>query len=283
MLMRGGTILLYGQDSITTVQSLDLFKIQSMVTSPHGLAQHLKFYEAETTFRCNFDHILVVGGQLTAELARRARLTMCPRLISYFGATECGSIASADARDVMEVPGAVGYVLPGSTVEIVDADENPLPRGQEGRLRLRTSDTEMAQGYVRDPDASAAAFRDGWFYSGDVGNLSSDNLLIVSGRAQTRLNIGGDKINPELIEDVIKSFPGISDAAAFSIADGLGIEQVQALVVLKSLIDEKALRDFCKARLQPVFVPIRYTPVSAIPRNEMGKIERPRLPEMANR
>ena len=70
MLMRGGMTMLYGDDATNTLQSLNLFAMQNMATSPYGLGEYLKFHEAEPSFHCNFDHILVAGGSLTKQLAR---------------------------------------------------------------------------------------------------------------------------------------------------------------------------------------------------------------------
>src|SRR5262249_6634595 len=80
MLMRGGMILCYGADAISTEQSLELFKVQNMVTTPRGLAEHLKLYE-NTPIRCYLDHILVVGGTLNKALAERAWARMSPHLL----------------------------------------------------------------------------------------------------------------------------------------------------------------------------------------------------------
>ena len=82
MLTRGGMVVLYGADAASTLQSLNLFAIQNMATSPHGLGEYLQFFESQPSFHCNFDHILVAGGQLTQKLAERAWARMCPELIS---------------------------------------------------------------------------------------------------------------------------------------------------------------------------------------------------------
>jgi fatty-acyl-CoA synthase len=193
MLMRGGMILFYGADAISTEQSLELFKVQNMVTTPLGLAEHLKFYE-NTPIRCYLDHILVVGGALNKELAERAWARMSPRLLSNYGATEVGSIATADARDLATL-GAAGYVQPGVSVESVDESGNPLGPDREGNIRIRSP--LIAEGYVGQPEATARAFRDGWFYPGDFGYLTAENLLVIAGRQETRLNVGGDKINQQ--------------------------------------------------------------------------------------
>ena len=105
--------MVYGEDGLSTLQSLNLFEMQNMATSPFGLAEYLKFFESEPSFHCNFDHILVAGGMLTKSLAERAWARMCPNLISLYGATEVGAIATADARVTTSVPGAVGIRLAG--------------------------------------------------------------------------------------------------------------------------------------------------------------------------
>jgi acyl-coenzyme A synthetase/AMP-(fatty) acid ligase len=177
MLMRGGMIFFYGADAISTEQSLELFKVQNMVTTPRGLAEHLKLYE-NTPIRCYLDHILVVGGTLTKELSIRTWARLCPHLLSSYGATEVGSIATADARDIVNVSGAAGYILPGVSVESVDESGNPLGPNREGNIRIRTP--FMAVGYVGQPDASARAFRDGWFYPGDYGHVTEEGLLVIT-------------------------------------------------------------------------------------------------------
>ena len=280
-LMRGGTILLHGNDVLETTMSFGLYKIQNMVTSPHGLEQHVKVYKTHTIFQCNFDHIVVAGGQLSKELADEARAYMSRHVISYYGATEAGSIASADSVTLTNVPGAVGYVLPGAEVEIVDGSERKISAGQEGILRVRTDN--LADGYFDDPEMTKQSFRHGFFYPGDLGYLAEGGLLAITGRAQTRLNIGGDKVNPKSIEVVVSSFPGISDAAVFSVANELGVEEVYALIVQSGSVDERALRTHCASRLQSIFVPARFISIERIPRTETGKIERGKLRDAAKR
>jgi acyl-coenzyme A synthetase/AMP-(fatty) acid ligase len=278
ILTRGGMVLVYGQDSPSTLQSLNLFEIENMVTSPFGLAEYLKFFESEPSFHCNFDHILVAGGMLTKRLAERAWARMCPNLISLYGATEVGAIATADARVTTSVAGAVGYILPDAHAEVVDQSGRTLPLGTEGLVRVRTD--QGATCYYGDPVASSAMFRDGWFYPGDYGYVSEERLLVITGRQETRLNLGGDKVNPETIESVLTAFPGVNDAAVLTMPNAFGIEEIYALITSLPGLDDGALRAHCQARLQRTFVPVRFITVDRIPRNESGKIERKRLVEV---
>ncbi len=279
MLSRGGMVMLYGEDGIGTLQSLNLFKIQNMVTSPFGLAEYLKFFESQPTFHCEFDHILVAGGMLTKDIAERAWVRMSPNLLSLYGTTEVGEIATADARVTAPVAGAVGHILPDAQAQIVDQSDRQQASGVEGIVRVRTD--QAVTGYIGDPAASAAKFRDGWFYPGDFGYVTDEGLLVITGRQETRLNLGGDKVNPETIESVLVAFPGVSDAAVLTVPNAFGIEEVYALIRSHSLLDEAALKNYCQGRLQRSFVPVRFLIVDRIPRNESGKVERGRLFELA--
>jgi fatty-acyl-CoA synthase len=278
MLMRGGMIMLYGDDAVGTLQSFNLFEMQNMATSPYGLAEYLKFYESQPSFHCNFDHILVAGGALTKQLAARAWARMSPNIITTYGAAETGAVASGDARIATEVAGAVGFIMPEAEAEIVDQSDRPLGRGTEGVVRVRTA--QAAREYLGDPETSARLFRNGWFYPGDIGYLRADDLLVITGRQATLLNVGGDKVNPEIVEEVLASFPAIADCAVLNIANELGIEEIHALIVARTAFDEAELRNHSARRLHRIFIPVRFIAVERIPRNDMAKIERGRLMEL---
>jgi acyl-CoA synthetase (AMP-forming)/AMP-acid ligase II len=279
LLSRGGTIYFLGPDPTDILQTIDLHKIQGMATSPYGLAEFLKFFEADSAFEVTFDHIICQGAMLSRELSYRARARMCQNLYSSYGSTETTTVAFGPASVIENVSGAVGYIQPGVTVEAVDKSGNVLPPLRDGALRIRTA--HMATGYVGDPAATQTFFRGGYFYSGDIGHVTPQGLLVVTGREKTALNIGGDTIHPELVEEVIVSFEGIREAGAFAVDNDLGIAELSALIVTTAPIDEIALRNHCATRLRPSAVPVKFIIVDALPRGGQGKLERSRLPEIA--
>jgi acyl-CoA synthetase (AMP-forming)/AMP-acid ligase II len=278
-LLRGGTIYYLGEDPAAILQYLDLHKIQNMTTSPYGLGEFVKYFERDSAYECSFDHIICQGALLSKELSERVRARMCQNLFSSYGSTEVGTVAFGPANVLAETPGAVGYVEPGVTVEILDDAGQILPAGREGMVRIRT--THIAKGYIGDPQATAKSFRDGCFYPGDFGHLTADGLLVIGGREKTVLNLGGDTIKPETIEEAIAAFEGVDEAAAFAMKDELGIAQPWALVVSREALNEASLRAHCNAKLPSWAVPVRFVSVDAIPRTGQGKIERHRLPELA--
>jgi acyl-CoA synthetase (AMP-forming)/AMP-acid ligase II len=277
MLTRGGTIFFYGEDPIATIQTFDLYKVQAMIASPYALGEYLKFYEAHGDYHCAFEHISAAGGITSKTLSVRVRARMTPNLVCAYGSTEAGSVASSPAHLIENVPNAVGHVAPWITAEIVDPSGQKLRPGQEGTLRIRGP--YNVAGYVGDPAATAKAFRDGWFYPGDIGYVTEDRLLVILGREDAVLNIGGDKVGSEAVEQVLKSFAGIEQAAAFSVADEFGNGELWAALVAPAGFNESALRGHCAHHLIAMNVPVRFVTVDDLPRNAFGKLDRTRLRE----
>ena len=275
----GGTIYFLGPDPLDILQTLDLHKVQGMATSPFGLAEFLKYFEADAAFDVTFDHIICQGAMLSRVLSQRVRARMCHNLYSSYGSTEVKSVAFGPASVLESIPGAVGYIQPGVTAEIIDKSGMVLPPLKDGALRVRTA--HMATGYVGDEEATQTFFRDGYFYIGDIGHLTPDGLLVITGREKTALNVGGDTVSPELVEDVITSFTGIQEAGVFAQNNDLGVAELCALIVTRQAFNESALRQHCASRLPPSFVPSRFVIVDMLPRGGQGKIERHRLPDFA--
>jgi acyl-CoA synthetase (AMP-forming)/AMP-acid ligase II len=279
ILGRGASIYFLGPDPADILQTIDLHKIRGMATSPYGLGEFLKFFEADSAFEVTFDHVICQGALLSRELSQRARARMCQNLYSSYGATETSTVAFGPASVIERVPGAVGYIQPGVTIEALDKSGKILPFPQDGELRIRSH--QMASGYVGDPETTRILFRDGYFYTGDIGHITPEGLLVITGRAKTALNIGGDTVSPEQVEDAITSFPGVQEAGVFAVNNELGIAELSALVVAAAPIDDEALRRHCAQRLSPSCVPVRVIAVDALPRGGQGKLERHRLPEIA--
>jgi long-chain acyl-CoA synthetase len=271
MLWKGGTLFCGGGDMDTTIQTFDLYKVQALLGSPASLAGYTKFYELNKGAHSRFELAIVGGSHLPRSLSERARARFCTNIIAAYGATETSMVATAPAHAIADAEGAVGYVIPDVAVEVVGEDGHAVATGAEGAVRIRGPYT--VSGYLGGSDGLGSAFRDGCFYPGDVGYLTEDGLLVITGRSQATMNIAGDKARPESIEAVLTGFPGIEDAAVVAMKDDLGMERVWAAVVGKS-IDQKALQAYCQGRLSSMLIPAKIVTVDKLPRNEMGKLER---------
>ena len=221
--------------------------------------------------------LFTVGSTLPRALADEARRVLTPNLTVAYASTESSGIAYSSPALLQQHDGTAGHVVPGTEVEAVDADDRPLPAGSTGILRVRNAC--MIKGYLDDAaNAAISPVRGGWFYPGDVGSVSADRVVVVSGRATDVLNIGGNKFFPQAIEEVALTCAGIRDAAVFSVPDKLGVERPWVAVVRAD--DYKPAEVLGKLRARwPLLGEMQVAVMNTIPRNQMGKIDRLKLRE----
>lgn len=204
--------------------------------------------------------------RLCAEAARR----LSDKLVFGYGSTEAGLTAIGPAQLVNNVPGAAGYRVPWAQMQIVDDNHLPLPNGSIGQVRVRSD--EMIPDYM-DADANdgAGAYHDGWFYPGDMGSITDDGLFVLEGRRDDVLNIGGAKISAWTVEEKLLENADVREAAACCLeVDG----QLQLTAAIVGEADPEELRkSFAEIRK----LPIQIVRIDAIPRNQMGKIQRQEL------
>jgi acyl-CoA synthetase (AMP-forming)/AMP-acid ligase II len=278
ILGRGGTLFFFGRGVEDTLRSFEIFRIQAMLATPATLAQLLTLCDQHPSIDIDLDTILSSGSLLPASLASRVRPRLCSHLIAGYGSTEAAMSATAAAHRIADIEGAAGYVTPGIRIEIVDDADRPVAGGVEGSVRV-ASEVGVDR-YIDDPVETARVFRDGWFYPGDIGSLTSDNLLIISGRRSDLLNAGGGKMAAEKLENILLSFAGVREAAVFMKTNASGVEEVWATIVCGEKIDDEALRAHCRTRMPTVFVPVHIVTVDALPINAAGKVDRPRVREL---
>ena len=205
---------------------------------------------------------------------------MCQNLYSTYGATETTTVAIGPASVIEAIPGAVGYVLPGVTVEVVDNSGMRCRRGTTDRCESAAHHmvaTDMSA--TRKPPGNTSGTAISIRAISDISRRTE--LLVITGREKTALNIGGDTVSPESVEAIITAFAAVAEAGVFAVNNSLGIAELSALIVARSPIDEARLREHCARRLPTSCVPVRFIVVDALPRVGQGKIERHRLPEIA--
>jgi acyl-CoA synthetase (AMP-forming)/AMP-acid ligase II len=195
-------------------------------------------------------------------------------LLEAYGMTEAShQMASNPLPPERRVPGTVG-VATGTEIRVLDSRGAPVADGGSGEVAIRGPG--VTPGYLNNPSANRAAFRDGWFRTGDQGVLQ-DGYLRLEGRIKEMILRGGENISPYEIEEVLLSHPDVSDAVCFGVADELYGERVAAAVVVSGGSDERALRDHCRERLAAYKVPEELRLLAEIPRTPTGKLQRKRI------
>ena len=159
-------------------------------------------------------------------------------------------------------------------------DGKPLPIGEVGEVLVR-GDTVMT-GYWRDPQASAAALRDGWLFTGDMGSLDEDGFLTLKDRSKDVIISGGSNIYPREVEEVLLLAPGVAEAAVVGAFDPEWGEIVVAFIVPRPghAIDPAELDAVCLEHIGRFKRPKRYEMVDALPKNNYGKVLKRALREL---
>jgi malonyl-CoA/methylmalonyl-CoA synthetase len=169
-------------------------------------------------------------------------------------------------------PGTVGFPLPGVSVRLLGADGRAAPEGENAFVFVRGPN--VFSGYWRNPAATAAAFEDGWFRTGDLGERSEDGYYTLRGRASDLIISGGFNIYPREIEELLVEQAGVKEAAVVGMPDARRGEVPVAFIVTDGPVDDEALRAQCARSLASFKVPRSFTRVDALPRNALGKVQK---------
>jgi acyl-CoA synthetase (AMP-forming)/AMP-acid ligase II len=209
------------------------------------------------------------GAPLPAATVRAFHERFGVKIHSFYGTTESGGI-TLDDDDEIDDSGTVGRPLPGVTVT--------LRNEEDVAGRIHVASTSVASGYSH-AGRGDDAFIDGGFLTGDCGVWDANGRLTLSGRVSSFVNVAGQKVRPDEVEDVLRTMPGIADARVVGADDPSRGEHIVACVVAEpqGSIAELAVRRFCAARLAPHKVPRTIVFVDAIPVTARGKIDRAAL------
>jgi acyl-CoA synthetase (AMP-forming)/AMP-acid ligase II len=222
----------------------------------------------------------LLGEHLPARLAQEARLFLTPHLWIVYGSTEADRVAMADAALCIADSSAAGFVTPWIEAQIVDHADRPLPNGQEGRVRVRGA--SVITGYYNNPDATRRNFRDGWFHAGDLGIITAQGLLRVTGRIEELITRDGVSISALPLEEMIRGVPGVRDVAVFALAGADGTQEFCAALVLDANVEAGKIGGAIRARMGDQ-APSRVFALDALPRSANGKVLRRDLADMARR
>ena len=223
-----------------------------------------------------------VGGPAGKSLLQR--LGKFFEVVWYrLGATEVGGVCGNLIRDPDNLPDkiSVGAAKPGAIIQIVSENGEVLPAGTEGIVRIRTEC--QVPGYLGEPAETARVFREGWFHSGDLGYLSEAGELYITGRVRDQLNLGGVKVNPQSIDDVVQAQAGGKEGVCLALPTAGGVDRLVAAIVLAEGTQPSsvvgALRLKLLQSLGPSRAPAEFYLVDAIPKNQNGKTLRREMAE----
>ncbi|MBF9060078.1 AMP-binding protein [Rhodobacterales bacterium HKCCSP123] len=249
--------------------------------SPSQLSRLLQGITLPRKFEC----LETAGAPLSDKLAHEF-LSLFERVTDIYGAGETNktyvNVVSVGPEGRLQTG---GFAVPGSTVQIVDDTGYPQDPGKVGKVRVRNN--HMISGYLESGGHESSPFLEGWFYPGDLGCIDALGALHITGRTDDVLNIGGYKINANLVDAIVRSVPGVEDAISIRNPIPGAINPVLVFVVFKDPDDPSAvagvveqIRQRCHLDLSLLLGISAIREIGEVPYNEAGKPSRRLCEEM---
>jgi long-chain acyl-CoA synthetase len=219
------------------------------------------------------------SAPVPAEVLRRFEETFNCLVVEGYGLSESTCRSTFNPPDERRRPGSCGVPI-GNEMRVVDEDDRDVPDGELGEIVLRGEN--ILKGYFKNEAATATAFRNGWFHTGDIGYRDSDGYYYIVDRKSDMIIRGGENIYPREIDEVLYEHPQVAAAAVIGVPDELYGEEVAAVIVLKpeANTSEQEVIDFCRARLADYKCPKTVRFVEDIPKGPTGKLLKRELAQM---
>jgi long-chain acyl-CoA synthetase len=228
-----------------------------------------------------FKTIVYGGAPMYAVDIQRALRVMGLRFVQIYGQGESPMTGTALSREHLadaqhprhaERIASVGVAQTPVRIRVVGPDGQALPAGEVGEVLIQGG--SVMAGYWQNPEATDAAVRNGWLWTGDMGALDADGFLTLKDRSKDLIISGGNNIYPREVEEVLLTAPGVLDAAVVGAPDPEWGEIVVAFVVPQAgaVLHVSALDAFCLAHIARFKRPKRYELVESLPKNHYGKV-----------
>jgi long-chain acyl-CoA synthetase len=221
------------------------------------------------------------AAPLCEELMTRAQERFGIVIVEGYGLTEATCASAVNPLRGPRKLGTVGPAMAGQRIEIMSSTGEILPRGERGEVVI--SGPVVMRGYLNLPEVTAQTIVDGWLHTGDVGILDDEGYLRIVGRIKDMIIRGGENIYPKEIESVLTAFDGVLDAAVVGrpheILGEVPVAYIQAYP--GTVLDVDRIAAHCRRNLAKVKVPEVITLVEELPKNPIGKPDKPALRRIA--
>jgi fatty-acyl-CoA synthase len=267
-------IVLAGPQPSTIFAAIERYRANAFFAPPTiwiALLRHAEFDAARvSSLRKGYYGASIMPVEIVKELIERIPGL---RLFNFYGQTEMCPVATVlKPEDQLRKLGSAGRAAINVETRIVDDRDEPVEPGTVGEIVHRSPHAML--GYWGDPEKTAAAFRNGWFHSGDLGVMDEDGYLRVVDRKKDMIKTGAENVASREVEDVLYAHPAVAEVAVFGVPHPHWIEAVVAAVVTRpgAAADAREIIQFCRERLAGYKTPKRVHVVERLPKNASGKI-----------
>jgi long-chain acyl-CoA synthetase len=194
------------------------------------------------------------------------------KILEGYGLSETSPIATFNRMDRPAKPGSIGLPVWGISVRVVDQDDNDVATDEAGEIIIRGHN--VMKGYYKRPEATAAAIKQGWFSTGDIGRRDTDGYFYIVDRLKDMIIRGGFNVYPREIEEVLLTHPAVSLAAVIGVPHTNYGEEIKAFIIRKegATITEEELIAWCKETMAAYKYPRIIEFRDSLPMTATGKL-----------
>lgn len=284
----GTTFLMNAWDTERMVSAIEQERASFTIVPSPTITDFIEVARGRSTQLPSLLSVLHSASKAPAEHLREFVDYFGPRLLEGWGMTEnSGGLVTATTVEDFAVPqpgifASAGRAVPGATVKVTDDQGDPLPHDGDTVGQLLVQTASLARGYWQNSEATAAAFHDGWYRTGDLGTITLDGLVTVIDRRNDLIVSGGMNVYPSEIERVIAELREVREVAVVA---GNHERWGQTPVAFLSVrnghqLDADAVLQHCAANLARYKWPTQIRFLEALPLNASGKVQRQQLRAM---
>ena len=279
----GCTVLLLGSvmNIMRFFQLITQYGVNSMDLVPTALSVVLKLSKNKLgEYRDQIRYIqLGAAPKMEADQKKICELLPNSRLYNFYGSTESGCICIYNFNRPDSKKHCIGKPAYNATITIVDDERQVIESSSETTGLLASAGGMNMVGYWKDEEETRKVLVEGIVYTNDVAYFDEDGDIILLGRKGDVINVGGNKVSPDEIENTVKTMPGIADCGVIPVADAVKGNVPKLFVQLKpgTDFDPVAIRSFLAKKLEPYKIPEYIVQIDKIPRSFNGKLLRKEL------
>ncbi len=282
-MVKGATVVLVTgvMNVIGFFAMMDKYGVNSMDLVPTALTVLLKLSKNKFADYKDVMRYIQFGSAPLSDSDKEIIRTLLPdtHLYNFYGSTESGCICIYDFNDGKDKPKCIGKPAYNAKIVIVDEERNEIDATEDNTGLLASFGKMNMKGYWKDEEETAKVMFGGGIYSNDEAYFDEDGDIILLGRKGDVINVGGNKVSPDEIEDVVKKMEGVEDCGCIGISDPLSGNTPKLFVQMKKghAFDSVAVRAFIASELEPYKVPSVIEEIDLIPRSFNGKLLRRNL------
>ena len=275
----GGAALTYLErfDPEAALEVMERDRVTLFAGVPTMYFALLNFEGAERYDLSSLRYCYSGGAPMPVEVMKDFDRKYNVNILEGYGLSETSPGATFNLMYRPKKIGSIGLAISGCEVKVVDGDDNEVPPGEVGEIVIRGYN--VMKGYYKRPEATEEAFRCGWFHTGDMGTMDTDEYFFIVDRKKDLIIRGGFNVYPREVEEVLYSHSSIREAAVVGVPDEKYGEEVKAVVSLKEgcevSLDE--LLEFSRERLSASKYPRFFAILDDLPKGSTGKILRKSL------